>query len=108
MTIPVVWTPRAERELAKAAAWYAKQRLVLGAAFLAEASIVVRRLGDGPKLYSVIHRQTRRALLRRFPYSLMYREHDGVVIVLTVVHDHRHPQRWRLEEVSPLYQPRAA
>lgn len=35
--------------------------------------------------------------MRRFPYSLYYRELQGEVVVVAVVHTRRHPDVWRRE-----------
>ncbi|MBK7075209.1 MAG: hypothetical protein IPH44_23220 [Myxococcales bacterium] len=40
-------------------------------------------------------RQARRFLFKRFPYYLIYRERDGMVEVVAVMHARRHPGYWR-------------
>ena len=45
-------------------------------------------------MYPVIRRDTRRALLERFPYSLLYRIVHEQVVVVACFHAKRHPKRW--------------
>jgi plasmid stabilization system protein ParE len=47
-----------------------------------------------PAKYPVIHRDTRRALLRRFPYAILYRVYGEVVVVVACMHGRRDPRRW--------------
>ena len=48
-----------------------------------------------PELYAVVHRDTRRAMLVRFPYSLLYRLVNKQVIVVACFHGKRDPRRWQ-------------
>jgi plasmid stabilization system protein ParE len=38
--------------------------------------------------------ETRRALLRRFPYAIYFRLLDEEIVILGVVHGRRHPRIW--------------
>lgn len=48
-----------------------------------------------PEIFPVVHRQTRRALLRRFPYGLYYRIVDDQIVVVACMHGRRNPRRWQ-------------
>ncbi len=66
-------TSEADQDIAEAYWWYENQRLGLGEEFFrsVEAALdVIRRL---PELRAPIHRNYRRALLRRFPYCVFYK-----------------------------------
>jgi toxin ParE1/3/4 len=46
--------------------------------------------------FPAIHKSVRRALLRRFPYALMFViETDGTVTVIACFHGSRDPMRWQ-------------
>jgi plasmid stabilization system protein ParE len=85
---------RARTEIATAYAWYEEQAPGLGAEFLRALDAVLQRLAREPALYAVVHGRVRRALLRRFPYGVFYAEAGEAVVVLAVVHAHRHPRHW--------------
>ena len=53
--------------------WYEHQREGLGEDFLLAVQAARDSILDNPKMYPVVRRDTRRALLHRFPYSLLYR-----------------------------------
>lgn len=55
----------------------------------------LRDIAADPMLYQVVHRDTRRALLRRFPYGLYYRIYPGIVVVVACMHGRRNPRRWK-------------
>jgi plasmid stabilization system protein ParE len=57
----------AERDLAAAASWYEQQRAGLGHEFLNEALAAFQLVSEQPLTYPVVHRDTRRALMTRFP-----------------------------------------
>ncbi len=48
-----------------------------------------------PDASPVVHRQIRRALLRRFPYGVFYLLEDTRILVLAVFHAKRSPALWK-------------
>jgi plasmid stabilization system protein ParE len=59
--------PEAETDLEEAASWYEKQCRGLGDKFLDEVQGILKILSENPYLYAVTHKNTRRALIHRFP-----------------------------------------
>ena len=92
---PPIFRPAAAADVEDAYRWYEDQRAGLGEEFLAAVSNVIESLGTFPESFPVVHRQTRRVNLRRFPYSLFYRIIDDQVIVVACMHGRRHPRRWQ-------------
>jgi len=64
---PVVLRPAAAADIEDAFDWYEAQRLALGDEFQASIRDILDRIANNPNLYQVVHRDTRRALLKRFP-----------------------------------------
>jgi hypothetical protein len=60
-------------EIREAAQWYAERGLGLDDAFLDEVSRVLRLIGSAPSRHPFIDADLRKAVLRRCPYSLLYR-----------------------------------
>lgn len=85
----------AARDIEEAFLWYESQRRGLGEEFLSAVQAAVDGIAGNPRAFAVIHRDTRRALLRRFPYGVFYRVLDSVVVVVACFHAKRHPRRWR-------------
>jgi plasmid stabilization system protein ParE len=84
----------AEADIEEAAVWYEQQREGLGDEFLDEILLSLEIITDNPYLYAEIHRQTRRAMIHRFPFGIYYRIKGELVIVVAVMHGSRHPKRW--------------
>ena len=91
---PVIIRPAAAAEIDEAYLWYESQRTGLGEEFLAEVNRELERIGEMPELYAVLRRDTRRAMLSRFLYSLLYRLVGEEVIVVACFHGKRDPRRW--------------
>ncbi len=87
--------PAAARDIRSAYAWYEGERDGLGEEFLIEVRATLGAVLDAPESYPVLHRETRRALVRRFPYGLFYRIVDGLVVVVSCVHTRREPGTWK-------------
>ena len=91
---PVIIRPAAAAEIDEAYLWYESQRTGLGEEFLVEVNGTLERIGEMPELYAVLRRDTRRAMLGRFQYSLLYRLAGDEVIVVSCFHGKRDPRRW--------------
>jgi plasmid stabilization system protein ParE len=83
----------AELDIAEAQVWYETQQTGLGAEFRSEISQVIDRLAATPLIYQVVHRDIRRAIVRRFPYLIWYRVAPETVIVLACTYAGRDPER---------------
>ena len=68
----IVVRPAAAADIEDAFVWYEQRRSGLGLEFLKTVDEALAAIQRGPQLHPVIHRNTRRALLRRFPYGLYY------------------------------------
>lgn len=93
---PVIFTPPARADLIAAQDWYEHESPGLGRGFRAAIDDVVQRISANPQQFPVIHKNVRRALLRRFPYALMFvTEADETITVLACFHGSRDPARWQ-------------
>ena len=92
---PALFTPAAEDDVEDAFQWYESQRQHLGTAFRHAIDIAVAALESNPEAYAVIHRNTRRVLLPKFPYGLYYHVAGEAIVVVACIHAKRHPRIWR-------------
>ena len=72
MSLGLRLRPEAEADLREASQWYEGRRVGLGEEFLLEAERSLALIQESPGLYAEIHKNVRRALLRRFPYGVFY------------------------------------
>jgi len=62
----------AENDIYEAASWYESQRLGLGHDFLDATEATFQLITEHPLQYPAMHRNTRRALLSRFPFGAYF------------------------------------
>ncbi|MFT3774552.1 MAG: type II toxin-antitoxin system RelE/ParE family toxin [Minicystis sp.] len=91
----VIFAAEARVEALEAFRWYEEQRPGLGLEFRAALKDAVQRIRSTPLAYRTVHRDLRRVLLDRFPYSVFYRVMPDSIVVVGVVHGKRHPRTWR-------------
>jgi plasmid stabilization system protein ParE len=90
-----VFRPAAVGEAEAARQWYEDRLPALGEAFVDALEATVGRIEANPLAYPMAHGELRRALLRGFPYAVIYRVSDAELLVVAVVHERRDPRRWR-------------
>jgi plasmid stabilization system protein ParE len=96
MMLPVIFTRSARIELIEAQDWYESEVPGLGRSFRAAVDAVVQRISANPRQFPVVYKRIRRALLRRFPYALMFViEADESLTVIACFHGSRDPARWQ-------------
>jgi hypothetical protein len=74
MSLPILFRPLASLELNEAIAWYEKQQPGLGMELKAEVDHFLSRIAKNPDHFRRIRGSVRRALLRRFPYTIHFLE----------------------------------
>jgi len=84
----------AELEMLDAARYYELQAPGLGMDFLEKIDSAVRDIGEDSERWPVLRLQIRRRLIHRFPYGLLYRVDPDEIIILAIMHLHRHPDYW--------------
>jgi plasmid stabilization system protein ParE len=87
--------PQAQAEIRDIYDWYEEQQPGLGVDFeqaLAEISYVLIR---HPQAYPVIFGESRRALMRRFPYMVFYRIYGEEIAITACIHRRRDPGYWK-------------
>ena len=93
--LPAVVTLRAEAESREAAQWYEERSQGLGAAFLEIVEKTLVDISENPFQFPVVYRDTRRALLERFPYGIFFRIQPGRIRVIAIMRQSRNPRRWQ-------------
>ena len=93
-TRPVEFHPDAVDEAVAAREWYQARNLSAAAAFLEETDRAIERIAEAPQRFPQHVHGTRRYLLHRFPFSIIYRETDTTVQIVAVAHARRKPGYW--------------
>jgi plasmid stabilization system protein ParE len=87
--------PEAVAEARAAAEWYRERSVLAADAFLAELDCAVERIAESPDMYPHYVLGTRRFLLQRFPFYVVYREHAEKVELVAIAHGRRKPGYWK-------------
>lgn len=100
MSLDLEYLEEAVVEAATAAEWYATRSATAAAGFeaeLAEAESAIHML---PNAWHPYDHGTRRYLLRRYPFGVVYRVERTRILIVAVAHGHRRPGYWR-DRVGP-------
>jgi plasmid stabilization system protein ParE len=95
VTRRLVFRPQAESELLDARNWYEEQHPGLGRTFAQAVEDALTGIVQTPLAYPSVRGETRRALVRRFPYAVYYRVLPDQIVVLALMHGRRHPSWWQ-------------
>jgi plasmid stabilization system protein ParE len=93
--VPLELHPAAIEDAAAARRWYLERSQQAADAFVAEVDRAVEMIAGASERWPEYIHGTRRFLLRRFPYSLVYRRRLDGVEVIAVAHARRRPGYWR-------------
>ncbi len=97
MTLPVRFHPLAEDDLVDAWSWYEAQQHGLGDRLIDAVRVSLDRMAEWPDSGTPTLKGASREIVERrmttsgFPYAIRYRVIDGVVVVMAVYHQRRHP-----------------
>jgi plasmid stabilization system protein ParE len=97
VTLPVRVSEPASAELREAVRWYEGRRVGLGAEFFDAISTTLLFVSMNATAGSSISGddRTRRALVARFPYQVVYRIRPGEIVIVAVAHLKRRPGYWK-------------
>lgn len=87
--------PEAEAELNQAIEYYEQTCPRLGYEFAQEIHATIQRILPFPNAWPQLEQGIRRALVRRFPYGVLYAETKNGIYIIAIMHLHRSPGYWR-------------
>ena len=93
--------PDAESEMIEAAAWYEAQQTDLGKRFLTCVQDALNRVELNPALYPVVDNDVRRCLTSTFPFGVLFRIKEDMIVIMAVMHLHRDPGYWKNRTLNP-------
>lgn len=87
--------PQAIIEAREAREWYEQRSLSASQAFMDELDVAIERIRQTPERWASYLHGTRRYLMKRFPYIVVYRVTEDVVQIIAIAHGKRKPGYWR-------------
>ena len=87
--------PAALEDIRQARDWYRVRDETAAQAFFGEIEGAIARIAERPEAWPPYVHGTRRFLLRRYPFSVVYRLTPSVIQIVAVAHGKRRPGFWR-------------
>jgi toxin ParE1/3/4 len=82
-------------DVKSAVAWYRKRSPKAAGNFIEEVRRAAETILVSPERWPPGVNNTRRFLLWRFPFSIIYSEHESAVMIWAVAHANRRPEYWQ-------------
>lgn len=95
MSLPLFVREAAQEDIRMAVAWYERQTPELGAEFINSLDSCLSLIRQWPETFPEVHRNSRMAVLRRFPCLVIYRNTPRFISIIAVIHGSRDPRRWK-------------
>lgn len=95
MKKPVEVELLAIREAAEAHGWYSRRSSTAAAGFAAEVEKAFQAIAEHPGRYPAYLGNTRRYMLRRYPYLIVFRDQNDRVQVIAIAHGKRRAGYWK-------------
>jgi len=93
--------PAAEAEAREARLRYRASDPTVAVRFMAALDRAMDQVADHPERWPSYLHGTRRLLVRRFPFAIVYRVEAQRVLVVAIVHQRRRPGYWRRRGSKP-------
>jgi toxin ParE1/3/4 len=81
-------------DVKSAVAWYQKRSRKAALDFVEELRRAADTICEAPERWPIGKNNTRRLLLWRFPFSIIYSEQPSTVTIWAVAHSSRRPEYW--------------
>ncbi len=91
MKYRVIIRPEAEEDLKEVFSWYEHNRTGLGYDFLLQVDAGINFIKRKPESHPTEYKGTRKHLIKRFPYKIIYFIEEEKIVVIAVLHGKRSP-----------------
>jgi toxin ParE1/3/4 len=88
-------------DIKSAVAWYQQRSPKAALDFIEELRRATNTILEAPKRWPTGKKDTRRFLLWRFPFAIIYSEQESVVTIWAVAHGSRRPDYWSRRLLEP-------
>lgn len=87
--------PEAKFELTQAVEFYQTREINLGAEFLDEVFGAIARIVEYPQAFPNFSPNTRKCLVNRFPFAIIYQIRKKEIFIIAITHLSRKPGYWK-------------
>jgi plasmid stabilization system protein ParE len=97
----VEYFDEAIKEAEAAAHWYSERSASAADGFTDEIDAAIAAIEQNPNAWPAHDHGTRHYLLRRYPFSVVYRVEASRILIVAVAHGHRRPGYWKSRVERP-------
>ena len=90
----IIVRPEAQLEVQNAFSYYEEKSEGLGFEFMRSLDAALQSVKRNPSSYQIIYKETRRVLLRKFPFALFYLIEETKIVVIAVLHQKQSEIDW--------------
>lgn len=87
--------PDADAELGESIRYYEECQISLGLDMAEEVYSAIQRASEYPEACSAMSKNTRRCLVNRFPYGVIFQVKSGMLLIIAIAHLSRRPDYWK-------------
>ncbi|MGD0322923.1 MAG: type II toxin-antitoxin system RelE/ParE family toxin [Terriglobia bacterium] len=91
----VEFLEEASAEYEEALDWYLTRSEASASKFARDLAQAIGMIAEAPQRWPAGPHGTRKFLLHRFPFAVVYRELPSTIQILAVAHGHRRPGYWK-------------
>jgi plasmid stabilization system protein ParE len=74
--------------------WYAARSVEAATGFAESIQVALNSIAESPETFLTTYAACRRYLLKRYPYGIIYKEHNNSVVVVATANTRRKPDYW--------------
>jgi toxin ParE1/3/4 len=86
--------PQVVREARAIRLWYRRRSPAAAIGFIAELDRAVDAILRGPDVYAEYLHGTRRYVMQRYPFSVIFRSRPSSILVVAIAHSKKRPGYW--------------
>ena len=75
--------------------WYEEKLPGLGDRFLVEVDVSLVQIELNPNIFPAVFMQKRRAVVKKFPYIIVFEIEEELIRVSAIIHTSRNPKSWK-------------
>jgi toxin ParE1/3/4 len=87
--------PLARLDVLEAIEWYSERSREIGAEFVRVLDAAFESIRQNPAQFPEVDGPIRKAVLRPFPYTVLFTADETEIVVLSVFHVRRDPKHWK-------------
>ncbi len=95
MNYTISQLPEVEQEVIEAVLWYEIQNVGLGDELFMMIDEKINEVITNPLQFEIVFKNVRRAIVKKFPYSLFYIIDERKIIIIAIIHQSRNPEIWK-------------